>query len=133
MILYYILLALLGYFADAALACEGWTFDLLNQSSGVVVQQSVIVSPTLALFFDRAANAPLQVNNHSAWGAIWNLETHAVTPLDLITNSWCAGGALLSNGTMVRTYTVAPLIISVILIAACCLPLGQRWWRPTGF
>ncbi|KAI0757970.1 glyoxal oxidase precursor [Fomes fomentarius] len=99
--LIYILALLCGCLAGPVLASSGWTFDLLNQSSGVVVQQSVIVSPTLALFFDRAADAPLEVNNHSAWGAIWNLETNALTPLDLITNSWCAGGALLSNGTMV--------------------------------
>ncbi|TFK83299.1 copper radical oxidase [Polyporus arcularius HHB13444] len=88
--------------ASAAPSSSGWTFTLKNQSSGIIVIESVIVSPTLALFFDRASDDPLQINGHSAWGALWNLETDAVTALDVVTNSWCAGGAFLSNGTMVN-------------------------------
>ncbi|KAI0737815.1 glyoxal oxidase precursor [Daedaleopsis nitida] len=94
------LVALFGSLALAAPAAPGWRFDLRNQTSGIVVLESVIVSPTLALFFDRASDDPLQINGHSAWGALWNLETNVVTALNVITNSWCAGGALLSNGTM---------------------------------
>ena len=90
--------------APAPASAPGWTFDLKNQTSGIVVIESIVVSPTLALFFDRASDDPLQINGHSAWGAIWNLETNEVTALDLVTNSWCAGGALLSNGTMVREF-----------------------------
>ena len=78
-----------------------WRFDLKNQTSGIVAIESIVVSPTLALFFDRASNDPLQINGHSAWGALWNLESNNVTALDVITNSFCAGGAMLSNGTMV--------------------------------
>ncbi|KAI0761400.1 glyoxal oxidase N-terminus-domain-containing protein, partial [Irpex lacteus] len=48
-----------------------------------------------------ASDDPLQINNHSAWGAIWDLETSTVRPLDVLTNTFCASGALLSNGTMV--------------------------------
>ena len=77
-----------------------WTFTEVG-NSGIVALESIIVSPTLAIFFDRASNDPLQINNHSAWGAIWNLETNEATPLDVLTNSFCASGALLSNGTMV--------------------------------
>ena len=94
-------LLLLSSLASAAPAAPGWTFELKNQSSGIIALESVIVSPTLALFFDRASDDPLQINGHSAWGALFNLETNDVTALDVITNSWCAGGALLSNGTMV--------------------------------
>ncbi len=86
---------------QAPTPAPGWKFDLKNQTSGVVAIESIVVSPTLALFFDRASDDPLQINGHSAWGALWNLETNEVTALDLVTNSWCAGGALLSNGTMV--------------------------------
>lgn len=79
---------------------SGWSFNLKGDS-GIVALESIIVSPTLALFFNKALDDPLQINNHSAWGALWNLETNTVTPLDLQTNSFCASGALLSNGTMV--------------------------------
>ena len=87
--------------ARAAPSALGWRFDVKPTRSGIVALESIIVSPTLALFFDRATNDPLQIDGHSAWGALWNLESDAVTPLNVITNSFCAGGALLSNGTMV--------------------------------
>lgn len=78
-----------------------WTFTERG-NSGIVALEAIVVSPTLVLFFDRASDDPLQINNHSAWGALWDLQTSQVIPLDLITNSFCASGALLSNGTMVR-------------------------------
>ena len=96
-----VVLSLLFAHSRAAPAAQGWTFDLKAETSGIVALESIIVSPTLALFFDRAANDPLQINGHSAWGALWNLETCTVTPLDVVTNSFCASGALLSNGSMV--------------------------------
>ena len=86
----------------AAPSPPGWRFDLKETRSGVVGLESIVVSPTLVLFLDRATDDPLQINNHSAWGALWNLETSTVTPLDLITNSFCASGALISNGSAVR-------------------------------
>lgn len=78
-----------------------WSFELQNMTSGVLALESIVVSPNLVIFFDRATDDPLQINNHSAWGALWDLETSTVQPLDLITNSFCASGSLMSNGTMV--------------------------------
>ena len=95
------LLAVLVSTACAAPSAPGWRFDLKEERSGIVALESIVVSPTLVLFFDRASDDPLQINNHSAWGALWNLETSTVRPLDVLTNSFCASGALLSNGTMV--------------------------------
>ncbi|EIW61178.1 glyoxal oxidase precursor [Trametes versicolor FP-101664 SS1] len=97
------LLPLLVSFAAAAPsapAAPGWSFDLKEERSGIVALEAIVVSPTLVVFFDRASDDPLQINNHSAWGALWNLETSTVKPLDVLTNSFCASGALLSNGTM---------------------------------
>lgn len=79
----------------------GWTFTEVG-NSGIVALESIIVSPTLAIFFDRASDDPLQIDNHSAWGGLWNLETNEVKALDVVSNSFCASGAMLSNGTMVR-------------------------------
>lgn len=95
------LLSALLSVAVAAPSAPGWRFDLKAERSGIVALESIVVSPTLVVFFDRASNDPLQINNHSAWGALWDLETSTVKPLDVLTNSFCASGALLSNGTMV--------------------------------
>ena len=35
-------------------------------------------------------------------GAFWNLETNMPNPISLISNSFCASGEFLSNGTMVN-------------------------------
>ncbi|KAI9060002.1 copper radical oxidase [Trametes sanguinea] len=94
------LLSLLAPFALGAPSAPGWRFDLKAERSGIVALESIVVSPTLVIFFDRASDDPLQINNHSAWGALWNLETSTVKPLNVLTNSFCASGALLSNGSM---------------------------------
>jgi hypothetical protein len=89
--------------AGSALAAApnvGWHF-VQNGTSGIVALEAIIVSPTLAIFLDRATNDPLQIDGHSAWGALWNLKTHTATPLRLVTDSFCGSGAFLSNGTMV--------------------------------
>lgn len=90
--------------ASVAPRAPEWTFTEVG-NSGIVALESIIVSPTLALFFDRASDDPLQIDGHSAWGALFDLQTNEVTPLNVITNSFCASGALLSNGTMVSTIT----------------------------
>ncbi|KAM5542440.1 hypothetical protein V8D89_003899 [Ganoderma adspersum] len=95
------LTALFAVLSRSAPSLPGWRFDLKETRSGVVGLESIVVSPTLVLFLDKATSDPLQINNHSAWGALWNLETSTVTPLDLITNSFCASGALISNGSAV--------------------------------
>ncbi|KAF5317650.1 hypothetical protein D9619_012554 [Psilocybe cf. subviscida] len=87
----------------------GWHF-VQTGNSGIVALEVIVVSPTLAIFFDRATNDPLQVNGHTAWGALWNLKTNTATPLDLITDSFCASGGFLSNGTMVSVGGNSPAI-----------------------
>jgi hypothetical protein len=96
--------ALLSASVLAAPPAPQWRFDLKNQTTGIVALEAIIVSPTLVVMFDRVSNDPLQINNHSAWGALWDLETSSVRPLNVITNSFCASGSLLSNGTMVCAY-----------------------------
>ncbi|EIN08242.1 glyoxal oxidase precursor [Punctularia strigosozonata HHB-11173 SS5] len=93
--------ALLSATALAAPAAPQWRFDLKNETTGIVALEAIVVSPTLVVMFDRVANDPLQINGHSAWGALWDLETSSVRALNVVTNSFCASGALLSNGSMV--------------------------------
>ncbi|TFK33493.1 glyoxal oxidase precursor, partial [Crucibulum laeve] len=85
----------------------GWHF-VQNGTSGILALEAIIVSPTLAIFFDRANNDPLTINNHSAWGALWNMETNTATALDVVSDTFCASGGLISNGTMVSVGGMTP-------------------------
>ncbi|KAK7451030.1 hypothetical protein VKT23_012705 [Stygiomarasmius scandens] len=78
----------------------GWHF-VQNGTTGIVALEAIVVSPTLILIFDRVLGDPLQINGHQAWGALWNTETNNVTAIDVVTDSFCASGGFLSNGTMV--------------------------------
>ncbi len=92
---------LVAHTATAAPAAgHSWNF-VQNGTSGVVALESIIISDNLAVFFDRASSDPLQIDNHTTWGAIWNMDTNTPIPLKLTTDSFCAAGGFLSNGTMV--------------------------------
>ncbi|KAJ7599660.1 glyoxal oxidase N-terminus-domain-containing protein [Mycena floridula] len=93
--LVYLLAAIQGSLADPS-----WNF-VQNGTTGILALEAIVVSPTLALLFDNSENAPLMINNHSAWGALWDFTTNTVAPIDVRTNTFCASGGFLSNGTMV--------------------------------
>ncbi|KXN91798.1 hypothetical protein AN958_11948 [Leucoagaricus sp. SymC.cos] len=77
-----------------------WNF-VQNGTSDIIALEPIIISNTLAISFDRAANDPLQLKNYSSWGALWSMETNTATPLNLVSDTFCASGGFLSNGTMV--------------------------------
>ncbi|KAJ7636288.1 glyoxal oxidase precursor [Roridomyces roridus] len=78
-----------------------WTF-VQNGTSGVIPVELITLSPTLMLQYDRADGNPLLLpNGEKAWAALWHLENNTATPLDTITDTFCAGGAFISNGTLV--------------------------------
>ncbi|KAF7778494.1 CAZyme family AA5 [Agaricus bisporus var. burnettii] len=79
----------------------GWKLTRRGMS-GVAAMQLAIVSPTLAIIIDKVERNPLTVDGHPAWAALYNLDTQALTPLRPASNSFCAGGAFLSNGTLVN-------------------------------
>ncbi|KAF8964984.1 hypothetical protein BDZ97DRAFT_1904260 [Flammula alnicola] len=62
-----------------------------------------------------ASNDPLVINNASARGALWNLETNTASPLRVISDTFCASGGFLSNGTMVTRTTIYPLFLHMIV------------------
>ncbi|KAF8908640.1 copper radical oxidase [Gymnopilus junonius] len=116
-------------FASQALGA-GWNF-VQNGTSGVLALEAIFVSPTLAIFFDRATNDPLQINDHAAWGALWNLETNTATALDVVSDTFCASGGFLSNGTMVSVGGHIPVISAAVdgrmairLFEPCTNPAG---------
>ncbi|KXN92583.1 hypothetical protein AN958_04793 [Leucoagaricus sp. SymC.cos] len=108
----------------AAAAGKGWHF-VQNGTTGIVALESIIVSDTLAIFFDQATNDPLEINGHPAWGALYNLETNTASPLNLVTDSFCGSGSFLSNGTMVSVGGHIPVIPE-----AQDGRMGIRIWEP---
>ncbi|PFH54121.1 copper radical oxidase [Amanita thiersii Skay4041] len=78
-------------------------WDLFQKgSSGVSAMQLVIISPTHAIIIDKVEHNPLTISGHPAWAALYNLETHAVRALHMQSNSFCAGGTFLGNGTLIN-------------------------------
>ncbi|KAH7096643.1 glyoxal oxidase N-terminus-domain-containing protein [Auriculariales sp. MPI-PUGE-AT-0066] len=71
-------------------------------TTGVLPMQMTVISPTQLLLIDRAQHNPLQIDGHSAWSAVYSLTTNTVRAVRLVTNSFCAGGAFLSNGTLLN-------------------------------
>ncbi|KAG2147190.1 putative copper radical oxidase [Suillus cothurnatus] len=72
---------------DAFVVTEGVT--------GVSAMQLTVISDTHALIIDKVEHNPVM-------GCLFNLQTHAVRPLEVESNSFCAGGTFLSNGTLIN-------------------------------
>ncbi|EJU05922.1 hypothetical protein DACRYDRAFT_127562 [Dacryopinax primogenitus] len=95
--------AKLGHKPDMILDASShpsWTL-VQRGVTGVSAMQLSVVSDNEAIIFDKVEHNPLTVNNHPAWGAVYNLETDHVRPLNVLSNSFCAGGTFLSNGTLI--------------------------------
>ncbi|KAL5533055.1 hypothetical protein ACEPAF_4831 [Sanghuangporus sanghuang] len=71
-------------------------------STGVAAMQLAIISSSHAIIIDKVEHNPLSIDGHPAWGALYNLKTHAVKALRMKSNSFCAGGTFLSNGTLIN-------------------------------
>ncbi|KDR73335.1 hypothetical protein GALMADRAFT_142447 [Galerina marginata CBS 339.88] len=121
-------LALVGV---AFAAAPRWEF-VQNGTTGVLALEAIVVSPTLAIFFNRASNDPLMINGHSAWGALWNFETNTASPLNLITDSFCGSGGFLSNGTMVSLGGNIPLAITPALDGRMGIRIFEPCDEPNG-
>jgi hypothetical protein len=82
-------------------AASDWSLEERG-STGVHAMQIVIVSLTHALIIDKVEHNPLTISGHPAWAAMYNLKTHAIKPLSMESNSFCAGSTFLSNGTLIN-------------------------------
>lgn len=91
-----------------------WHF-VQNGTSGVLALETIFISQTLALFFNSASQDPLMIDGHSAWGALWNIETNKPTAIRVRSDSFCASGAMLSNGTMVRQIRLGDTVWMLII------------------
>lgn len=51
---------------------------------------------------DKVENNAVQVKGHPAWASEYKPSNNNMRPMDIITNSFCAGGSSLGNGTWVN-------------------------------
>lgn len=70
-------------------------------STGVSAMQLAVISTTHVIIIDKVQHNPLTINGHPAWSTLYNLDTHEVNPLNMQSNSFCAGGTFLRNGTLI--------------------------------
>ncbi|KAL0064280.1 hypothetical protein AAF712_008724 [Marasmius tenuissimus] len=50
---------------------------------------------------DKAEGNAAKINDHPAWGAVWDINSHKVDLMDIKTNVFCASGMHLPNGSYV--------------------------------
>lgn len=67
-------------------------------TSGVSAQQLFLGNDHLVYILDKVESNPLQINDHPAWATVYDLNTNQATPLEVYTNTFCAGGGLLGDG-----------------------------------
>ncbi|KAF8912064.1 copper radical oxidase [Gymnopilus junonius] len=82
-------------------ATAGWTL-IQKGTTGVHAMQLAIISTTHALIVDKVEHNPVTIDGHPAWAVLYNLVDHSLKPLRMQSNSFCAGGSFLGNGTLIN-------------------------------
>ncbi|KAJ7767069.1 glyoxal oxidase N-terminus-domain-containing protein [Mycena olivaceomarginata] len=84
-------------------ASGAWSL-MQHGTSGVSGMQLAIVTETTAVIFDKVEHNPLMTEDgNPAWTAELDLNTHVVRPLHALSNTWCATGSFLGNGTLLSS------------------------------
>ncbi|KAF4621191.1 hypothetical protein D9613_000262 [Agrocybe pediades] len=76
-------------------------FELIG-SSLVSAQQLFLGTPDKVFFVDKVENNPTQIKGHPAWASEWALGSNKQRAMDAVTNTFCAGGNVLGNGTWIN-------------------------------
>ncbi|KAJ7247284.1 glyoxal oxidase N-terminus-domain-containing protein [Mycena rebaudengoi] len=89
---------------DARASVAQATWSLVQKgTTGVSAMQLAVVSETKAVIYDKVEHNPLTVNGHVAWAVELDLNTQQVRALNPLSNTWCATGSFISNGTLVNS------------------------------
>ncbi|GAA5868265.1 hypothetical protein JCM8547_002299 [Rhodosporidiobolus lusitaniae] len=71
--------------------------------TGVGAMQATLVDNDHIVIYDKAENNALKDKSGAhAWGSVYSISSKSVRALNLVTNSFCAGGGWISNGTLVN-------------------------------
>ncbi|KAJ7483518.1 glyoxal oxidase N-terminus-domain-containing protein [Mycena latifolia] len=88
---------------DARASVPG-TWSLVQKgTTGVSGMQLAVVSETKAIIYDKVEHNALTVNGHVAWAVELDLNTQQVRALNPLSNSWCATGSFIGNGTLINS------------------------------
>ncbi|KAJ7753128.1 glyoxal oxidase N-terminus-domain-containing protein [Mycena maculata] len=80
------------------------TWSLVQQgTTGVSGMQLAVTTETTAIIYDKVEHNPLTVDGHVAWAVELDINTQQVRALNPLSNSWCATGSFLGNGTLVNS------------------------------
>ncbi|POV95796.1 hypothetical protein PSTT_16056 [Puccinia striiformis] len=74
------------------------TFEVVGHS-GASAQMMFLGSPTKTYVVDKVENNELKLNGLPVWGTSYDTESNTATPMPINSNSFCAGGNVLGNGT----------------------------------
>ncbi|KAB5588064.1 Copper radical oxidase [Ceratobasidium theobromae] len=76
------------------------SFEIVGDS-GVSAMQLFLGQDNRVYIVDKTENNPSKVGNpeHPAWATEYDVDTNTIRPMDVVTNSFCAGGGVLGNGT----------------------------------
>ncbi|KAM5534563.1 hypothetical protein V8D89_011767 [Ganoderma adspersum] len=73
-------------------------FKIVGDS--IVSAQQLFLGTTDKVYIvDKVENNPTQINGHPAWAAEYSISKNSGRAMDVVTNSFCAGGTALGNGT----------------------------------
>ncbi|KDR81169.1 hypothetical protein GALMADRAFT_265004 [Galerina marginata CBS 339.88] len=73
-------------------------FEIVGNSL-VSSQQIFLGLPDKMYIIDKVENNPVKINGHPAWAAEYRLSNNSQKAMDILTNTFCAGGNVLGNGT----------------------------------
>ncbi|KAF7315671.1 hypothetical protein MIND_00082700 [Mycena indigotica] len=73
-------------------------FKVIGKSL-VSAQQMFLGTLDKVYMLDKVENNPTQINGHPAWASQWALGANKQRAMDAVTNTFCAGGNVLGNGT----------------------------------
>lgn len=74
------------------------SFEIIG-SSYVSAQQIFLGKPDKVYFIDKVEGNPTLIDGHPAWASEWTLGSNTQRAMDAVTNTFCAGGNVLGNGT----------------------------------
>ncbi|KAK7005867.1 glyoxal oxidase N-terminus-domain-containing protein [Favolaschia claudopus] len=76
-------------------------FEIIGDSL-VSAQQMFLGTQDKVFILDKVENNKAQINGHPAWASEYALGANTARTMDAITNTFCAGGTVLGNGTWIN-------------------------------
>ncbi|KAJ7217754.1 glyoxal oxidase [Mycena pura] len=74
------------------------TFEIIGNSL-VSAQQLFLGTLDTVFILDKVENNKVQIDGHPAWASQWSLGANTQRAMNAVTNTFCAGGTVLGNGT----------------------------------